>query len=56
MMTQRTLLVLSDWRPDCDISYFRRNYTVVRRVRQATDFGWRSNEQGEDADMLPAGK
>jgi hypothetical protein len=37
MMTQRTVLVLSDWRPVRDITNFHRKYTAVRRVRQAAD-------------------
>jgi hypothetical protein len=45
MMTQRTLLTLSDWRPVCDIKKqfeFRFNYrftlTPVGGVNQATDW------------------
>src|ERR1039457_6447206 len=38
MMTQRTALVLSDWRPVCDISQMLRECNVVPRVRASNGF------------------
>jgi predicted ABC-class ATPase len=38
MMTQRTVLVLSDWRPVRDITNFHRKYTAVHHVRASRGF------------------
>src|SRR5208283_4226567 len=48
MMTQRTVLVFSDWRPIRDIANYRLNYTVVHHARASNGFcGHESTGWGE---------
>jgi hypothetical protein len=52
MMTQRTVLVLSDWRPVCDITAVRQNHTAASPARASRGLAF-SGERGFPTNPRP---